>query len=36
MATVLELDNPKLRVRDLDFYYGQFHAMKKVSLDIAE
>ncbi len=36
MATVLELDNPKLRVRDLDFYYGQFHALKKVSLDIAE
>ena len=36
MATVLELENPKLRVRDLDFYYGQFHALKKVSLDIAE
>jgi len=36
MATVLELDNPKLRVRDLDFYYGQFQALKKVSLDIAE
>ena len=36
MSTVLELDNPKLRVRGLDFYYGQFHALKKVSLDIAE
>ena len=36
MATVLELENPKLRVRDLDFYYGQFHALKRVSLDIAE
>jgi len=36
MATVLELENPKLRVRDLDFYYGQFQALKKVSLDIAE
>jgi phosphate transport system ATP-binding protein len=36
MPTVLELENPKLRVRDLDFYYGQFHALKKVSLDIAE
>ena len=36
MATVLELDNPKLRVRDLDFFYGQFQALKKVSLDIAE
>ena len=36
MPTVLGLDNPKLRVRDLDFYYGQFQALKKVSLDIAE
>ena len=36
MATVLELDNPKLRVRDLDFFYGRFQALKKVSLDIAE
>jgi phosphate transport system ATP-binding protein len=36
MPTVLELEKPKLRVRDLDFYYGQFHALKKVSLDIAE
>jgi phosphate transport system ATP-binding protein len=36
MPTVLELENPKLRVRDLDFYYGQFHALKKVSLDVAE
>jgi phosphate transport system ATP-binding protein len=36
MATVLELENPKLRVRDLDFFYGQFQALKKVSLDIAE
>ncbi|HEX4944896.1 MAG TPA: phosphate ABC transporter ATP-binding protein PstB [Usitatibacteraceae bacterium] len=36
MPTVLELENPKLRVRDLNFFYGQFHALKKVSLDIAE
>ncbi|MGE0355821.1 MAG: phosphate ABC transporter ATP-binding protein PstB [Burkholderiales bacterium] len=36
MATVMELENPKLRVRDLDFYYGQFQALKKVSLDVAE
>jgi phosphate transport system ATP-binding protein len=36
MPTVLELENPKLRVRGLDFYYGRFHALKKVSLDIAE
>jgi phosphate transport system ATP-binding protein len=27
---------PKLRVRDLDFFYGSFHALKKVSLDIPE
>jgi phosphate transport system ATP-binding protein len=27
---------PKLVVRDLDFYYGAFHALKHVSLDIPE
>jgi phosphate transport system ATP-binding protein len=26
---------PALRVRDLDFYYGKFQGLKKVSLDIA-
>ena len=36
MGTVQELDKPKLRVRDLDFYYGSFQALKKVSLDVAE
>jgi phosphate transport system ATP-binding protein len=25
---------PKLRVRDLQFYYGKFHALKNVNLDI--
>jgi len=27
---------PKMSIRTLDFYYGQFHALKDVSLDIAE
>src|SRR5690349_4389760 len=27
---------PKLRVRNLDFFYGSFHALKNVSLDIPE
>jgi phosphate transport system ATP-binding protein len=27
---------PKIRVRDLDFYYGKFHALKNVSLEVAE
>jgi phosphate transport system ATP-binding protein len=27
---------PKIRVRDLNFYYGSFHALKNVNLDIAE
>ena len=26
---------PSCRVRDLDFYYGKFHALKNVNLDIA-
>jgi len=36
MATVLELEKPKVRVRGLDFHYGRFQALKNVSLDIAE
>jgi phosphate transport system ATP-binding protein len=27
---------PKIKVRDLDFYYGRFHALKNVSLEVAE
>jgi phosphate transport system ATP-binding protein len=27
---------PKLKVRNLDFYYGSFHALKSVSLEIPE
>src|SRR5256885_15796458 len=26
----------KVSVRDLDFYYGNFHALKDINLDIAE
>jgi phosphate transport system ATP-binding protein len=27
---------PKLRVRNLDFYYGNYHALKSISMDIPE
>src|SRR5574337_1603354 len=27
---------PKISVRDLNFYYGKFHALKGVNLDIPE
>jgi len=27
---------PKLQVRDLNFYYGAFHALKSISLDVPE
>src|SRR3981189_3718416 len=27
---------PKMAIRNLDFYYGKFHALKNVNLDIAE
>jgi phosphate transport system ATP-binding protein len=27
---------PKIKVRNLDFYYGRFHALKGVSLEVAE
>jgi phosphate transport system ATP-binding protein len=30
------MEQPKLQVRNLDFFYGKFHAIKRVSLDIPE
>ena len=27
---------PKIRIRDLNFYYGDFHALKSITLDIPE
>jgi phosphate transport system ATP-binding protein len=27
---------PKMSIRNLDFYYGKFHALKNINLDIAE
>jgi phosphate transport system ATP-binding protein len=35
-SSVLPRSDPKIVVRDLDFYYGGFHALKHVSLDVAE
>ena len=29
-------EKPKLSVRDLNFYYGSFHALKHINLDIPE
>ena len=29
-------EKPKLSVRNLDFYYGGFHALKSITLDIPE
>jgi len=29
-------NNSKIKVRNLDFYYGDFHALKDINLDIAE
>jgi phosphate transport system ATP-binding protein len=41
MAAVLETppavaEKPKLTVRELNFYYGRFHALRNVNLDIPE
>src|SRR5437763_5976300 len=30
------LAEPKIRIRDLNFYYGEFHALKTITLDIPE
>ena len=29
-------EKPKLSIRDLNFYYGSFHALKRINLDIPE
>ena len=34
MTEQLQFDNPKLKVSNLDFYYGKFQAIQKVSLEI--
>ncbi len=35
-APAEDLGPPKISVRNLDFYYGKFHALKNISLDIPE
>jgi phosphate transport system ATP-binding protein len=34
-AFISQIEDPIVQVRDLDFYYGKFKALKKVNLDIA-
>ncbi len=34
MTEELQFENPKLKVNNLDFYYGKYQAIKSVSLDI--
>src|ERR1035437_7189842 len=34
MSEELQFPNPKLKVNGLDFYYGKYQAIKKVSMDI--
>ncbi|HXN15774.1 MAG TPA: phosphate ABC transporter ATP-binding protein, partial [Usitatibacter sp.] len=36
LATALPLPLPKLKVRNLNFYYGSFHALKRVNLEVPE
>ena len=35
-ASFRDIENPKIRVKDLNFYYGKFHALKNISLEIPE
>jgi len=35
-AATPTLENPKIRVKNLSFYYGKFRALKDVNLEIAE
>ncbi len=34
MSEKTQIENPKLKVQDLNFYYGKYHAIKGVSMDI--
>ena len=34
--SMVETTPDKIQVRDLNFYYGKFHALKNISLDIAK
>ena len=36
MQSIERAAEPKIRVKDLNFYYGAFHALKNVNLDIPE
>ena len=36
MSRMTDASNSKIQVRDLNFYYGKFHALKNISLDIAK
>lgn len=36
MIKVNDMAEGKIQVRDLNFYYGKFHALKNISLNIAE
>ncbi|MCG6395516.1 ATP-binding cassette domain-containing protein, partial [Vibrio alginolyticus] len=36
MSKIQNVTERKIQVRDLNFYYGQFHALKNISLDIAK
>ena len=35
-ATLEQTVAPKISVKNLDFYYGKFHALKNINLDIPE
>ncbi|VFS78541.1 phosphate ABC transporter ATP-binding protein [Salmonella enterica subsp. enterica] len=34
--SMVETAPSKIQVRDLNFYYGKFHALKNINLDIGE
>src|SRR5690625_5392546 len=34
--SITEPNNTKIEVRDLNFYYGQFHALKSINMSIME
>lgn len=35
-AAIREVDNPKITIRDLNFYYGKFRALQSIGMQVAE
>ncbi len=35
-AAITEIENPKIQIKDLNFYYGKYRALESISMQVAE